>query len=164
MLNTGIFIFNDIETLDFCGPLEVFSAANFVSGNKIFNVYTFAEKQASVSTINGLSINPSFGFQNMPNPDILIIPGGEGSKKVVENKNSMTFLNDLFGKSQFTFTVCSGVRIAAKLGWLKNKKFTTHHTVYNEISALEPLSVACKNLRYTDNGKLLTSAGVSAGI
>ncbi len=164
MLNTGIFIFNDIETLDLCGPLEVFSAANFVSENKVFNVFTFAKNQVPVTTINGLSINPSFDFHNLPQPDILIIPGGEGSKKVVEDKKTMSLLDDLFDKSRFTFTVCSGARIAARLGWLKNKEFTTHHTVNDEISTLEPLAIPCKDSRYTDNGKLLTSAGVSAGI
>lgn len=163
MLNIAIFIFDDVETLDFCGPLEVFSAANFVVEKPLFNVFTIAEDKKPVTTINGLSVNPDYSLRDTPLPDLLVIPGGEGTKDIIENKRVMAQLEVWHQKAQHTLTVCSGARIAARAGWLKNRQFSTHHTVYEEISAMEPLATPCPDLRYTDNGRLLTSAGVSAG-
>lgn len=164
MLKVGIFIFENIETLDFCGPLEVFSAANFVSENELFDVFTFAKNQIPVSTINGLSVNPTFDFHNIPQPEILIIPGGEGSKSVLEDKTSMDFLEKIHTNCKHTLTVCTGARIAANLGWLRHMKFTTHHSAYEEITQTEPTATPVKTSRFTDNGKILTAGGVSAGL
>lgn len=164
MLNVAVFIFPKIETLDFCGPLEVFTAANIASGEDHFYVYTFAEDKKPVLTINGLSVNPHFGMDDLPNPDILVIPGGEGTKAVIANSGVLEILKKLYKKSSYTFSVCSGARIPAVLGLLDGKKFTTHHSVFDDVQKLAPKAFVRPNNRFTDNGKLLTSAGVAAGI
>lgn len=163
-LKIGIFLFSDIETLDFCGPLEVFSAANIATQENHFDVYTFAESTAPVKTINGLSVNPDFDMESVPTPDILVLPGGDGTKAVIANPGLLQKLNALQEQTRHTFSVCSGARIPAVLGLLDGKKFTTHHSVFEDILKLAPKARVRPNNRYTDNGKILTSAGVAAGI
>ncbi len=164
MIKIAIFLFPDIETLDFCGPLEVFTAANLVTGENHFDVYTFAETTIPVNTINGLSVNPAYGIDDLPQPDILVLPGGDGTKAVISNPALLHKIKELYEKSQYTFSVCSGARIPAVLGLLDGKMFTTHHSVFDDILKLAPKAHAYPNMRYTDNGEILTSAGVAAGI
>jgi transcriptional regulator GlxA family with amidase domain len=163
-LNVAIFIFPDIETLDFCGPLEVFSAANLATAKDLFNVYTFARELKPLKTINGLQVIPEYDFNQLPHPDILIIPGGEGTKAVINQKETLQALNDLSNQSGYTFSVCSGARILAVMGLMEDKEFTTHHSVFEDVGKLAPTATPRQGERFTDNGKILTAAGVAAGI
>jgi transcriptional regulator GlxA family with amidase domain len=164
MLKIGIFIFPDVETLDFCGPLEVFTAANLACEKDFFQVYTFAENPEPIKTINGLRVIPDYDLSDVPQPDILIIPGGNGTRALIENTRVLDVLQHLYDGSEYTFSVCSGARIPAVLGWLDGKKFTTHHSVFDDVQKLAPKARIRPNNRFTDNGKILTSAGVAAGI
>ena len=164
MLKIAIFIFPDVETLDFCGPLEVFTAANIACEKDFFQVYTFAEYPEPIKTINGLRVIPDYNISDVPQPDILIIPGGNGTRALIENPEVLNALQLLFDDTKYTFSVCSGARIPAVLGWLDGKKFTTHHSVFDDVQKLAPKARIRPNNRYTDNGKILTSAGVAAGI
>lgn len=164
MIKIAIFLFPEIETLDFCGPLEVFTAANIATGKNHFDVYTFGENTMPITTINGLSVNPDFDIDTVPQPDILVLPGGDGTKAVISNPLLLQKLNVLQEQTRFTFSVCSGARIPAVLGLLDEKKFTTHHSVFDDILKLAPKARARPDNRYIDNGKILTSAGVTAGI
>ena len=83
--NVAILIFNDVELMDFCGPYEVFSITGRRDGSNPFNVYSVAEKPGPVTTSNNVSINPHYDFTNCPAPDIIIIPGGAGSRKEMDN-------------------------------------------------------------------------------
>jgi transcriptional regulator GlxA family with amidase domain len=164
MLKIAIFIFPDVETLDFCGPLEVFTAANIACEKDFFQVYTFAEHHEPVKTINGLRVIPDYDISDVPQPDILIIPGGNGTRALIENSKVLNALQLLYDGSEFTFSVCSGARIPAVLGWLDGKTFTTHHSVFDDVQKLAPKAHMRPNNRFTDNGKILTSAGVASGI
>jgi len=164
MLKVAIFLFPDVETLDFCGPLEVFSAANLACAAPLFEVYTFAAATVPLRSINGLSVNPDYNFVTVPAPDILVLPGGSGSRRVVEDNAALAVLERLYAGSSHTFSVCSGARIPAVLGWLDGKQFTTHHSVFGDVQKLAPSAIACPDRRYVDNGKFLSSAGVAAGI
>ena len=164
MLKIAIFIFPDVETLDFCGPLEVFTAANIACEKNFFQVYTFAENHEPIKTINGLRVIPDYDLTDVPRPDILIIPGGNGTRDLIENTRVLDALQHLYDSSQYTFSVCSGARIPAVSGWLDGKKFTTHHSVFDDVQKLAPNAYLSPNSRFTDNGKILTSAGVAAGI
>ncbi|MFW5708059.1 MAG: DJ-1/PfpI family protein [Bacteroidota bacterium] len=164
MLNIGILLFNDIETLDFCGPLEVFSAANIANETRFFNIYTFAETLEVIQTINGLKVLPDYNISNVPMADILVIPGGNGTRALISNQRVLDVLQVMYDASQYTFSVCSGARIPALLGWLDGKTFTTHHSVFDDVQKLAPRARVRPNNRFTDNGKILTSAGVAAGI
>jgi hypothetical protein len=84
--NVAILIFDEVEVLDFCGPFEVFGVAGLHStGERPFYVYTIAEKSEPVSARNGLSINPNFTIADCPQPDILLVPGGRGTRGVIHN-------------------------------------------------------------------------------
>ena len=85
-LNVGILLFNEVEVLDFAGPFEVFSLAETIEGKeKIFNVVTIAEKNETIKARNGLKILPEYSFSNMPELDIIIVPGGYGAEKIEIN-------------------------------------------------------------------------------
>ncbi len=163
-MRIGIFLFPEAELLDFCGPYEVFSAANIACEKPLFEVFTFAYDTLPVKSINGLKTVPDFDMKTLPVPEILVLPGGEGSRKVIADEEVMSGLNRLISDAKYVFSVCSGARILAKAGWLEKKKFTTHHLVFDDVQKLEPTARARPYNRFTDNGKILTSAGVSAGM
>src|SRR5580658_2225689 len=77
----AILIFDDVEVLDFCGPFEVFSVANAFTNPPAFNVLTVAEKAGPVVTRGGLSVNPHYRLADCPQPDLLLFPGGQGTRK-----------------------------------------------------------------------------------
>lgn len=164
MKNTGIFLFDDVELLDFAGPYEVFTAVNEVSGEDMCRVYTFSETGKMVKTINGLQVVSDYSLQNCPQPDILIIPGGNGTRDLIHNSTLIQWIKDSALKSEIVFSVCSGARLLARAGLLDGLEFTTHHLVYDDVSKLAPTAILKKGKRFTDNGKILTAGGITAGI
>ncbi|MDT0643187.1 DJ-1/PfpI family protein [Zunongwangia sp. F363] len=162
--NVGIFIFNQVEVLDFAGPFEVFSVCSELHNEEFFNVFTLARDLQPVDTVNGLSVNPKYSLDSGPKIDILIIAGGAGTRTLIEDTEVMTKLNELIQKSEFALSICSGARILGKLGYLDNQEFTTHHGVYDHMKEVAPLARPRPDKRYLDNGKILTSGGISAGI
>lgn len=162
--NVGILIFNDAEVLDFSGPFEVFNAANEISEEKLFNVFTIAENEKTVTAKFGFKINPQFTFHNCPELNILLIPGGEGRKIQMNNPVITGWVKGVFDKLELLLTVCTGVFIAGKSGVLSVKSATTHHGSYDEFEKTFPEIELAKNIKYVDNGKIITSGGISAGI
>jgi transcriptional regulator GlxA family with amidase domain len=94
MLQLGIFLFKNVEVLDFAGPFEVFSVASPLSGYKILHVSTFGENENPIRTVNGLQVIPDYGLENSPKYDFLVIPGGDGSKQVIQNPALMDSLQE----------------------------------------------------------------------
>lgn len=164
ILNVGLLVFDNIELLDFCGPYEVFTACNMASEKTFFNTYTFSPEGSPIKSINGMKVIPDFSIKNMPRPDILVLPGGEGSKSVIAQSQLMEGIKERIEECSYVFSVCSGARILAKAGLLEGLEYTTHHSVFENLAQLSPDGIARKGKRYTDNGKILTAAGVSAGI
>ena len=164
-LKAGIFLFNNVEVLDFAGPFEVFSVASELHDHQLFEVFTFAKKKEPVLAVNGLSVNPAYDFLSVPDTDLLIIPGGDGTNQLIQDSELIRELGIKGGKALVTMTVCSGARVPAVLGWLANKPYCTHHLVYESIQQLAPSSKAQRDLRYVQSDeKLYTSGGISAGI
>jgi len=164
MLSVGIFIFNDVEVLDFAGPYEVFSVASEMHDYKYFNVFTISENGELIKTINGLKVQPDYSFHSHPDIDILIIPGGFGSRKLIKNERALNWVNKNYLKSTITCSVCSGALVLGKLGLLDNLSSTTHHQVTELLKEIAPLTNVQEGERYIDNGKIMTSAGISTGI
>lgn len=164
MLNVGIFIFNDVELLDFAGPYEVFSVASEMHDYKYFSVFTISENGDMIKTVNGLKVQPDYSFDTHPNMDILLIPGGVGSRKLIKNARVLDWVNKNYLSSEITCSVCSGALVLGKLGLLDNLISTTHHQVIDLLKEISPLTNIDKGKRYIDNGKIMTSAGISAGI
>ena len=164
-LTVGIFLFEEVEVLDFAGPFEVFSVASEIHDYTLFDVFTFSEEKAPVLAVNGLSVNPDHDFDSAPAADLLIVPGGNGTRKLVEDPAVMEQFKRMYEASQLTMTVCSGARLPGVSGLLEGKPFCTHMAVYDHMSTLAPTAIPQPQLRYVQSSeKLYTSGGISAGI
>jgi len=162
--NTAILIFKDVEVLDFTGPYEVFSTANTEYGEKIFNVFTVAENDKEIKSANGLRIIPDYTLTNSPPLDILVIPGGNGRKIEMHNPVLLNWIKEKFNKLEFLLSVCTGAFILGKTGLLDGAKAATHHYSHGEFERTFPNIELVKNVKFVDNGKIITSAGVSSSI
>ncbi|XLS27861.1 DJ-1/PfpI family protein [Flavobacteriaceae bacterium M23B6Z8] len=163
-LNVGIFIFDGAEVLDFAGPFEVFSVASQLHEYKLFNVFTLAGSDAPVIAVNGLSVNPDHTFKTAPNIDILIIAGGQGTNELIKDKELLNKIRGVHEEATYTLSICSGSRVLAVLGLLDGKSYCTHHQVYDDMKKLVPDGIPKPAERFTGDGTLFTSGGISAGI
>ena len=164
MKNVGIYLFNKVELLDFAGPYEVFSATSQLNGSELFKVFTISEDGGAIKSINGLIVIPDYSFDNHPKVDILIIPGGDGTKNEIKKKKVMEWISKTYESADTMATVCSGARIPAVLGLLDGLEATTHHLVIDDVKKLAPKVTIDHTKRFIDNGKIMTSGGISAGI
>lgn len=164
--NVAIMIFDDVEILDFCGPYEVFGVSRDYQDAKthLFNVYTIAEKDAPVITANGMSVNPAYTLENCPKPDILLIPGGNGTRREMNNTHITGWVAELAPQTELVLSVCTGALILANAQLLEGLSATTYHTAFDLLQELEPNVTLKRGERFVDNGHVVTSAGISAGI
>jgi transcriptional regulator GlxA family with amidase domain len=160
----AILIFDEVEVLDFCGPFEVFSVTGAARNEKPFDVYTVAETTAPITARGGLSVNPKFTINDCPPPDIVIVPGGYGTRREINNPVLIEWIKTISAQSELMMSVCTGSLLFAKAGLLEGLSATTH------FGALELLRQVAQNTtiqpeqRFIDNGRVLVSAGISAGI
>ncbi len=162
--NVGILIFDNVEVLDFCGPFEVFSVTTELNQYGPFEVFTVASTKAAVTTVNGMSVNPRYSFNDAPPIDILVIPGGAGTRALVGDQETLNWLFQRHSLSEITFSVCSGARLIGILGLLDHLPYTTHRLVFDHMAEIAPDAIPVRNERFVDNGKIMTSGGISAGI
>lgn len=173
MRTVAIFIFDDVEVLDFSGPFEIFGVAGKQNGQKgYFNVFTVAEKN-TISARNNLVITPTYTFENCPIPDILLIPGGGGfrpdgtpfgSRKEMNNQRLLDWVKAMNEKVELLLSVCTGSLILAKAGLLEGLSATTHYKAVEQMREVAPNTHLFPQERWVDNGRIILSAGVSAGI
>ncbi len=162
-MNIGILIFDDVEVLDFCGPLETFSVINDVSDIAV-NVITIAKKKTIIKAKSNLNVEPNHDFSSHPTLDILIIPGGFGTRKLLNDEETLKWIYMQHMDVKYLMSVCTGSLVLAKLGLLLEKKATTHHTCYHLLEEIDPTITIIKDQRFVDEGNILTSGGISAGI
>ncbi|WP_340063921.1 DJ-1/PfpI family protein [Ascidiimonas aurantiaca] len=162
--NVGIFIFDEAEVLDFAGPFEVFSVSSQLNDHALFNVFTLAKTRDAITAVNGLSVNPDYAIEEAPSPDILILAGGNGTRKVIKDKEVINWIKAVYPKTEIIASVCSGSRMLAMAGLLKGKPYCTHHQVYGDMQELVPDGAPQKNKRFTNSGNIYSSGGISAGI
>lgn len=160
----GIFIFHETEELDLCGPLEVFAATRNDDGSKAFEVYTMAETAAPIICTHGLSVNPTFTLAECPQPDILVVVGGRGARRDIHNQALVGWIKNCSEKAELTLTVCLGSFFLAEAGLLDGLAATTHHGALGELAKISSKMKIVADQRFVDNGRIITSAGVSAGI
>ena len=164
MRNTAILIFDDAEVLDFCGPFEVFSVTNELNNHGLFNVYTVARGKRTIRAKNGLKVQPDYGFRGCPAPDILLIPGGSGTREVMHDSRLLSWIKSKAAGAQLLLTVCTGSLVLAVTGLLDGLKATTHHEVMPLLRSSAPNTEVVPGERFIDNGSVIVSAGISAGI
>ncbi|GGG58891.1 DJ-1/PfpI family protein [Paenibacillus radicis (ex Gao et al. 2016)] len=159
----AIVVFNQIEALDFAGPYEVFLTSS--GGGQDFQIFTVAPHEGPVVALGGLSLNPAYTIYNCPTPDLIIVPGGPGARTEKNNSTLTEWIASTAATAELVLSVCTGALIIAKADLLEGLNITTHHRAIEELKAAAPASsVIVENKRYVDNGKIILSAGVSAGI
>ncbi|HYE67591.1 MAG TPA: DJ-1/PfpI family protein [Anaerovoracaceae bacterium] len=164
MYNVGIFLFHNVELLDFAGPHEVFSVTSELNNYELMNIFTVSAEGTPIRTVNKLMVLPDYSFENHPSIDILVVPGGVGTKAEINNSLTLSWVKKASRTSKITMSVCSGARILGKLGLLDNVESITHHEVIEELSSIAPNTRIASGKRYVDNGSIMTSGGISAGI
>ncbi|NKX11971.1 DJ-1/PfpI family protein [Bacillus cereus] len=162
--SVGIFLFNEVEVLDFAGPFEVFSVTE-VNEEKPFTVYTVSENGEMITARNGLKVQPDYNIENLPPVDILIIPGGLGAREYeIKNEIVIKWIRQQMKEVKLMTSVCTGALLLAKAGLLEGLKATTHwasiEKFQNEFQNVEVI----ENVKFVDEGHIITSAGISAGI
>lgn len=161
----AILVFDDVEVLDFCGPFEVFSVANhFTGGPPAFLVLTVAEKPGPILTRGGLRVNPHHRLSDCPRPDLLLVPGGQGSGKEMHNAGLIDWIRQASEKAELVLSVCTGALLLAKAGLLDGLEATTHHGAIDLLRQTAPKTTVHADRRFVDNGRFVCSAGVAAGI
>ena len=164
MRKVAILIFDEVEVLDFCGPFEVFSVTGRGWEQKPFDVFTVAEKSGAVTATNGLSVNPRYTIQDCPRADILIVPGGMGTRREMRNQTLIDWIKETAGKAEMTLSVCTGSLLLAKAGLLDGASATTHWAAMDLLREVAPRATIRPDKQFVDNGRVMTSAGISAGI
>lgn len=165
MRNLAILMFDHAEVLDFAGPYEAFSVAEDVqTGQKLFNVYMVAERARPVVARNGFTVMPDYTLFDCPKPDLILLPGGDGRKIAMHNPLILDWVRQHHAHTEHTLSVCTGAFFLAMAGLLDGLHATTYHECFEELQAVVPSATLHRDRRWVDNGKIVTSAGVSAGI
>lgn len=161
----GILLFDDVEVLDFAGPYEVFSVTEDEQAVKGFKVVTISETGEMIRARNGLKVEPDYHFENHPNLDVLVVPGGYGAREV-ESKNEVVvdWVRNQDEVVKKMTSVCTGSFILAEAGLLEGKRATTHWTALDRMEKEYPSVDVKREVKFADEGHLITSAGISAGI
>ncbi|MBN9390513.1 MAG: DJ-1/PfpI family protein [Chloroflexi bacterium] len=173
-LNVGILIFDDAEVLDFCGPFEVFSVTRLLDATdrpdgrteatKPFAVFTIAERNRTVKAVGGLRVEPHFTIENHPPIDILVVPGGMGTRREVNNPVLTDWIRKVSGETRLNTSVCTGSFMLGQAGLLEGHRATTHWLSLDRMQQTFPTVTVVRETRWVDEGNLVTSAGISAGI
>ncbi|MFZ0928468.1 MAG: DJ-1/PfpI family protein [Syntrophobacteraceae bacterium] len=165
----GIIIFDDIEVLDFCGPFEVFSAARLNEEHRREEPYPFevllvAQFDRPATTTGGMKVLPDFTFDTCPPLDILVVPGGWGTRREMKNEVMLSFVVSRAAQVETVASVCTGSLILGNAGLLDGLRATTHWRSLGLMQELFPKIMVDSASHVVEQGKLITSAGISAGI
>jgi transcriptional regulator GlxA family with amidase domain len=162
--NVAILIFDDVEVLDFTGPFEVFAKTDEICGYDTFHTFTFAESPGSVRARNGLKVVPDFTLENCPPPHVLVVPGGQGTRPLLNKPALLEWIRTKARTAELVMSVCTGALVLAKAGLLDRLRITTHHLALDLLRELAPAATVDPSQRFHDNGKIITAAGISAGL
>lgn len=159
----GMLLFDDVELLDFAGPLEVFGAAKYLAPDHNITIETVAPA-LDVSVSKSLLQVTADAVLDDQSYDLFLIPGGMGTRSIVNDEQLLESINRTITQSGMVASICTGALVLAQLGYLKNKEVCSHHLSYDILQQLEPTATINKAGRYADHGTIVTAAGVSAGI
>lgn len=165
----GIVIFPDVEVLDFCGPFEVFSVPRLTEENRRhtpspFEVLLVAERAGPVTTTGGMQVLPHFTFADCPKLDVLVVPGGYGTREELKNPVMLDWLRARAAEVETLTSVCTGSMLLGFAGLLEGKQATTHWKSLDWMRESFPATRVHFDRHFVIDGRLFTSAGISAGI
>jgi len=164
----GILIFDEVEVLDFCGPFEVFSIARPAgerdAAARLFAAVTIAQENRLITCRGGLLVQPHATIDEHPPLDILVVPGGQGTRREIHNKRLLDWIAAQDRRTELTTSVCTGAFLLAERGLLDGRRATTHWASIAWMRDAYPAVEMLDTARVVDEGRVITSAGVSAGI
>ena len=158
----GILLFPDMEELDFAGPYEVLAAFGMYV-DKSWQVVTVAQHPAPVTGNKGLVVVPHHSFADCPPLEVIVVPGGQGTRVEVDNEVFMDFVRRTGQAASWVTSVCTGAFILSRAGFLDGKRATTYWAVHDQLRAEPGIREVVKE-RFVRDGNVITAAGVSAGI
>jgi len=164
MIRFGIMIFDDVEELDAVGPYEVFGVARSMRPEQFDVVLLAADKSKPIKCVNGLRILADHSFVDAPDIDVLVIPGGVGTRRVAKDEAALDWVKSMSAKARITASVCTGARVTLASGLAHGRRITTHWGAIEEIKADGRAAEVLDNVRFVRDGSIIHSAGVSAGI
>lgn len=162
--HVAIFLFDEVEVLDFAGPFEVFSVTAALNDPQPFEVSTVSQSVRQIIARNGLAVVPRYGFDSCPPVDLLVVPGGLGTRALIDDRPVIRWVRALHAKAELTLSVCTGSLLLARAGLLTDGRATTHHAAFRELRQIEPSIEVVEDARMVVQGDVITSGGISAGI
>jgi transcriptional regulator GlxA family with amidase domain len=162
-IRIGVLVFDDAEELDFVGPWEVFSMANTVRPGA-HEVLLISERTDTVRCAKGLRVVPDVTLADCPKLDVVLVPGGQGTRREIENRPLLDWLAKVAKDCQWVTSVCTGALLLTVAGPAKGKRVTTHWAFVEALRGRKEAAEVVDNMRYVRDGNVVTAAGVSAGI
>lgn len=166
-LTIGILIFPGVEELDFVGPWEVFSVSAMVRNKgqlPVGQLVMIAETIDPVLCAKGMKVTPDFSIDDAPKLDVLLVPGGQGTRAEVANKKLIGWIAEVSKGCTWVTSVCTGALLLAEAGPAAGKRVTTHWSFIEALRQHGQVKEVLENIRYVRDGDVVTAAGVSAGI
>jgi transcriptional regulator GlxA family with amidase domain len=161
----GIFLFDDVEELDAVGPYEVLAFwTRELAVDDGFEVVTFSADGGSVTGAKGLVMGAQCATADLGPLEVLVHPGGQGTRPLMRDEAHLTWLREQRETAPLLTSVCTGSLVYAAAGLLAGRPATTHWQAMDELVAADPSIDARPEERYIDDGDVITSSGVSAGI
>ncbi|MBS0470820.1 MAG: DJ-1/PfpI family protein [Proteobacteria bacterium] len=157
----GILIFDDAEELDFVGPYEVFTMAGQMKEGS-YDTVLIAERDAPVRCAKGMTVLPHATTATCGLLDVLLVPGGQGTRREVNNRALLDWIGAC--RAQWITSVCTGAMLLTAAGPARGKRVTTHWAFIESLRERGEAAEVLENYRYVQDGNIVTSAGVSAGI
>jgi transcriptional regulator GlxA family with amidase domain len=165
----GIVIFPDVEVLDFCGPFEVFSVTRLNEERRReerspFEVLLVAERTEPVVATGGLRVLPDVTLETCPALDVLVVPGGWGTRAEIRNQRLLTWIAERGRQVETLTSVCTGAMLLGQAALLDGRRATTHWRSLDWMRQSFPKVTVEQECHVVEDGNVLTSAGISAGI
>jgi transcriptional regulator GlxA family with amidase domain len=162
--NIGILLFSDVEELDAVGPWEVLSHWTRNHPEDGFSVTTLSRFGGLIECANGLTLQAHCSYAEAPALDVLVYPGGRGTRPQLRDEVQLEWVRRQRAEVPLMTSVCTGSLVYAAAGLLRGRPATTHWSALDELAALDPTIELRPDDRFVDDGDVVTSAGISAGI
>ena len=160
----GILLFSDVEELDAVGPWEVLAYWTQTFPDDGFDVTSLSDSGGLVRCAKGLVIEAAHSYADVPPLEVLVYPGGRGTFAKLDDENQLDWVRRIRDEIPLMTSVCSGSLVYAAAGLLKNRPATTHWGLLDHLGQLDPSIDVRQHERFVDDGDIITSAGISAGI
>ena len=162
----GVLLFDGVEELDFVGPWEVFTASSMLRSNHgcaADTIVTISQTGGTIACAKGLRVLPDHSFDDHPDLDVVLVPGGFGTRAEVDNPVLIEWLRNVATTCRWVTSVCTGSLLLHEAGPGTNRSLCTHWGFENTLEARGNCTVV-RDQRWVSDGNVVSSQGVSAGI